>query len=927
MEILGPLPEKIPYKFPKESNQKISELNKEEQSLISLNKEYIEKNSFKWKIDKNFKFQLPKSIFSSQEKKQMIDIPQNFQQKSNNTRYATNVKHGNKFNKEILEQIWYGGKFEIESNQEGLPYTWKLSNLTVKGFNNIVLRYFKDMALAFKFFYTIKNRFKFKNYFGSFPNSFLSCFYHLYMTIRLILNSLVGVPIFRDNTYELSQKIKQEDLIRFIKSNPNFNFNIYNHKNLTKLYQLETEFKNEWQSKILPVKLKYYKTQNLHKNQILQNIDKDEKNYFRKYLSESQKFEELKKEFPNLEQFLESQQIINNERFTVEEEYSKKYEKYRNELNKNSIKILCSDWKDEKIEQYKNEKNKEKEEKLNKIINQKIENNKDPHLIYNYNYNSEKDLPNKLNIRKEKEKIPMLKFRVSRLLAKPYEIVTTIGYNNNKYYSLNKYRYYYVKTEFYFWRIWLFLIKLFTNFWNYNYRVINQMTNSMFGIKALFQVELYRDLSIYPDSGIVYNSYKTYTYPRSVSNLISWVFDSRRKFESSPDTGILSKSTSRIFNLLLNYIIRLTIIGLLLIILYPILIVTNIVICLALILISPIIAPLWDILDYIYSIFLYNRYDSIRFFNIIRIILVEFMICTIIQFLFCLICLISQPILSLFFILYSHIHFIIRYIYDFIFYFILKYLGKIPLTDSYIAWRISGPHLFRERFYDISNKDLMNLVIAEVEKMVMNNYSNKIKEKLNEPKDNYNKMKSIFNIINLNISYNNDILNSISFYEDLLQKQIRKEDKSPSLSYNIKVKFSEERLDIVKNMVEAYLRDYCSKNDLSFELDKFEEKKYEQLTEKILKNIFGKDILQTLDDVDKIVHLESIFESNLDEISERIFENPKFDDRKYVNKKIEKEVKIKFPQIAYFKNVFEYNGKLNLNLNVLNEKQIKELIK
>ena len=221
----------------------------------------------------------------------------------------------------------------------------------------------------------------------------------------------------------------------------------------------------------------------------------------------------------------------------------------------------------------------------------------------------------------------------------------------------------------------------------------------------------------------------------------------------------------------------------------------------------------------------------------------------------------------------------------------------------------------------------MNLVIAEVEKMVMNNYSNKIKEKLNEPKDNYNKMKSIFNIINLNISYNNDILKSISFYEDLLQKQIRKEDKSPSLSYNIKVKFSEERLDIVKNMVEAYLRDYCSKNDLSFELDKFEEKKYEQLTEKILKNIFGKDILQTLDDVDKIVHLESIFESNLDEISERIFENPKFDDRKYVNKKIEKEVKIKFPQIAYFKNVFEYNGKLNLNLNVLNEKQIKELIK
>ena len=51
-----------------------------------------------------------------------------------------------------------------------------------------------------------------------------------------------------------------------------------------------------------------------------------------------------------------------------------------------------------------------------------------------------------------------------------------------------------------------------------------------------------------------------------------------------------------------------------------------------------------------------------------------------------------------------------------------------------MAWRISGPHLFRDRFYDISNKDLMNLVIAEIEKMVLENYSNKIIEKLNEPK-------------------------------------------------------------------------------------------------------------------------------------------------------------------------------------------------
>ena len=128
-------------------------------------------------------------------------------------------------------------------------------------------------------------------------------------------------------------------------------------------------------------------------------------------------------------------------------------------------------------------------------------------------------------------------------------------------------------------------------------------------------------------------------------------------------------------------------------------------------------------------------------------------------------------------------------------------------------------------------------------------------------------------------------------------------------------------------MVESYLRNYTAKNDLSFELYKYEEKQYEQLTEKILKNIFGDDILQTLDDIDKIVHLESVFENNLDEISQRIFENPKFDDRLYINKREKKEAVIKLPEIAYFQNVFDYKGMLNINLNLLSKKEIKEFIK
>ena len=88
MELIDHLPEKIPFKYPNQSEEKISKLNPEEQSLILANKAYIEKNLFKWKLDKQFKFNLPKSIFSSQGEKQKIDIPQNYQQKNNITKFG-----------------------------------------------------------------------------------------------------------------------------------------------------------------------------------------------------------------------------------------------------------------------------------------------------------------------------------------------------------------------------------------------------------------------------------------------------------------------------------------------------------------------------------------------------------------------------------------------------------------------------------------------------------------------------------------------------------------------------------------------------------------------------------------------------------------------------------------------------------------------
>ena len=922
MDFINHIPDREQFLFPKNIEDKISKLNEEEKKVMEINKNFIEKHSWKWRIDNNFLFLLPSTIFQT---KKEIEVPEKYQHKSNQTEYGSKNIEGSKFTPEILAKIWENGKFEIESKQQGLPYTWKLSNFTVKGIKNVKLRYLKDMSLSFHFIYTLKDILDTKNY-KYFSVSFLSSFYHIYLSGFNLLNLLVGMPMFINNYYELSRKIKQEALKQFIELNPNFIYEMFDFKTIReKIFKIDDDFKNKWNNELLPQKLKIYKKQKLDKSQIKINLHNDEKIEFAKFLTKYPLFQQLKKQFISIEEFLQSQQIIIEEKFQKDEEFNQKMKDYEKELETHTIKNLCHRWKNDKIEIFNVKLKDEQNEKMNKKLKQKLEAKKDPFKVFNYNIDNEKHFSEKLKQKQKEEKAPKFEFRASKLEIMPYEVKQGKNQNRNFYY-IDKKKYYYVKSNFFCWRVWLFIIKLYTTFCNFNIKVYRQMTSSMIGVKALFLINLYRDLEVDYSTGKLYPCRKTYTFPRTVNNLITWICDSRNNFERAPDTGILGKSVSRIFNLILNYIIRLLMIGSLIIIIYPPLIIINVVICFCLILCSPLIAPAWNLIDYLFSCIIYNRYDQFKFFHLLRIIIVDFIINSVFQFILCCLSIILKPIISVFFVIYAHFHFLLRYLYDLFFYYILKFLGKIPLTDNCMAWRISGPHLFRERFYDISNKDLMSLVIAEIEKMVMNNYSKNMEEILNGPKNSLNIIKNLYNLLHVEIGMAEEISKSIHYYKNLLRNQIEKAKKYPELSHRIKVKFTEQRLENIRNLIEAYLRDYTSKNDLSFELDKFEDKKIEQLTEKILINIFGNDILKTIDDVEKVVHIESVFDSSLDEISQRIFENPRYDDRVYIEKKVEAKKEIKLPDIAYFRDVFNKDSPLFLDLDLLTYEERAKLI-
>ena len=920
-DLFSHLPQKEKLKLFGEEEEEIKKnekINEEERKLLEINKQYIESKLWCWEKEKEFEFKLPSTIFTK---------PINVSNKSE-LRYENELLQyenpdiiGQHFSEEILNQIWQNGEFNINSTNPELPYTWKLAYFTVKGIKNVKLRYQKDMSISFLFLYSLYYRFSTYNYNNLFPCSFPSSAYHLYKFFYNTINLFFGLPLYRYNEFEITKKIKHQRLLNFLENNSNMDLLFFVAKNKEKLKKLDLLFNTKWIKEIEPNLRKKYKEQNLSTENMNSNLVEDKKREYLNFLEENIEFNKFQELHPSTKDYLSSQQIINDAEFFYRLEREQKIENFKNELKNHYIKDLCELWHRDKMNEYYSKVDKETNLEKERKIKREIQNKREPYLVYNYNTDNEREIPTLVEKQLKESKEPLETFEIRRNLTKPYKKCQREENNGEVRYYLKKYEYYKVKTSFLFWRVVLFLTKYFCSFFNFNLFICRQMTDSMFGIKALFTYTLFREYSIDSRTGGVFEIDETITFPRSAHNLWTWIIESRANFESTPDTGILGKSCTRIFHLFLNYIIRLLILGSLLITLYPTLIILNTVICFCLIICSPVLTLLWIILDYLFCIIIYNRFDELKLFPLIRIVILDFFVGFVIQLICSLLSIIVQPILSIFFFFYSQIHFLLRFIYDAIFYFIFKCFGRVPITNSCISWLVAGPGLFRDRYYDMKNKDILTLVIADLEKRVMSNYEQKIKQILDEPRNSIQEIQKIYQKVCLNFGSNTKINQSIDFYKEKLREQIKKRNVYPKC--NVHVKFTEERLEEVKNMVELYVTEYSVINDISFALNKYEEKKIEGLSHDILQSIFGYQIFEPLQETDKIVKLKSVFKNELDNIATKIFENPQFDDRIYIEERPKEQKAISFPDFAYLGQIFD--GDLNINLSLL-KKEDKDLL-
>ena len=923
-DLFNHIPNKIKLKFPE--NEKKKNITEEEQNLIKVNRDYLEKKLWLWKRDDNFIFTLPPTIFTKQ-----IIIKNEDEFRYNNRRvlYYNNNIIGRHFNCSMLGQIWQTGQFTIRSTIPEFPYIWELAGWTVRGFQNLKLRFRKDMSLAFFFLYNIKYRFNTDDYKEDFPLTFYSSFYHLYLTFYHFLNLFFGLPQYGDANDQLEKTIRDniihQRLLSFIQANKDLDYGIFKNETKNKLKKFDEEFENKWSREIQPSLIKTYNEQNLDREQIVSNLTEDKKREYLSFLTENnQKFGEIEEFHPSAKDYLISQQIINNAKFSASLEKEQKIENFNKKMEKHYIKNLCDCWKRDKTNAFNKKIDTEEKDEREKKIKREIQNRRDPSSVYYYNTNNNKEVPGLVKKASKKKKEAFQTYSVLRLLSKPYKVYYDTRYN------LQKEKYYKIKSSYCFWRIVLFIVKLFCNFVNFNIIIYRQMVDSMFGIKALFCAELYRDYNINGTTGELIKSKKTYTFAGAIKNLCIWIMDSRKRFENAPDTGILGKCCTRVFNLFLNYVIRMLFIGFLLFISYPFIIFFNVISCLFLIVFSPLLAIIWTFGEYLICIFIYNKYDeTLEEVPLFDIIGKKFFFSFFFQFFACVFTIFIQPFISVFLFCYSIFHFLLRLLYDMFFFVILICLGRIPESNNCAAWLISGPGLFRERYYDIQNKDILILVIGSLEERILNYYQKEMEKILEEPKNTIQSIQNIYSFVFLNYLINKEITDNIDFYINRLKDSLtNRRNLYPKCRVN--VKFTQERIEEIQNMVELYISEYSRNNDISFELNKFPDKKVENLAKEIMREKLGNSVFEPFQETAQIIHLKSVFNNEFELIKSRLFDNPLFNDKIFVEEKKERKSfaknKIKkYPDFATFSQVFE--GELYLDLSSLDDNEKQNIIK
>ena len=273
----------------------------------------------------------------------------------------------------------------------------------------------------------------------------------------------------------------------------------------------------------------------------------------------------------------------------------------------NPVRSQCSEWVEKQVEKAVQKEKSELENLPDRILKQLEEEELYLHAyLFSKHLQWKKDRYPAICSELENILVPRHQFELIRYYWSPHSWEVTRSSSGS--YDAKKHASYWVHSGYPFWRVINCGIRMFTWWSNFALGLLVSVWCSPFSIRALLYPSPFRPYKrLNHETGeLEVDPQEVHTYIYLLRTLWTHVLDSRRRFESEPDSGFLGKSVTRFFNVLYNYVVVGFGGSLFLTATLPPAIILNTLLSLGLFVLSPILGPLLAILGYLCCLLIYD---------------------------------------------------------------------------------------------------------------------------------------------------------------------------------------------------------------------------------------------------------------------------------------------------------------------------------
>ena len=454
-------------------------------------------------------------------------------------------------------------------------------------------------------------------------------------------------------------------------------------------------------------------------------------------------------------------------------------------------------------------------------------------------------------------------------------------------YSIDKWQRITVTSKYPGWRWRKYFVSFYTYFTNLMFfLLVGMVLKGPFSLSALLLWYKYpTGYSLDYQTGNVYVSSFGNTYVTVVRSLWKNIAKRRLNFERQPDSGLLPKNMSRLFNRLYLYVIYGCFGTLLFSIFFPLICV--IVILLGIVLL--ITYPIWYLVVSLFIILIRTmiydweyedgtqRNPKGKVFPLFYFVFYKIGIRVLLQLIVSIFIILLMPVISVITVLLACVRRSSRYMWDlFIYVVVIKPRARVPVTDTFVARRISGPGLATDYYYQINPSQALIKLEYDLERKELELYYSFMKSLLSQPGRTYNKF--IDNIL-VPLGYSANLKNenaSVSLIRNQMNKLNEKLDKkmqarrkefqleNPTVGSG-RIRMVKQDLDPTLQMATEIIEEFYTKRilvfpsadrDTLFQGHGLELNDWDGLAKVQLNETFSPSFLVPLEDSDESFHLD-----------------------------------------------------------------------